>query len=86
VRKFEMTPWSKTTTSGPLSLPMPLGVDKGVRSPSQLEKPVGRPQRPAEDKMGALRAYRRARGLCDRCAEKCVTPGFGRQTECETCT
>lgn len=54
----------KPAPRSPLPLPPP---------PQQLEKssPASLPEdKSPSDKFSALRAYRRARGLCDKCAEK----------------
>ena len=56
----------------PLPLPAPPRVDK--QPSSALAAPeAGSPidsDKPAADKFAALKAYRRTRGLCDRCAER----------------
>lgn len=54
---------SRTPPRGPLPLPPPPRPDNSpVAAPAEAKSPT--------DKFSALRAYRRARGLCDRCAEK----------------
>jgi hypothetical protein len=63
-RKGDFRTWSKPSAPHPLPLP-PHAVPK-----------VGAPEKKSDhsssvdSKLGALKAYRRARGLCDRCAEK----------------
>ncbi|WVZ69878.1 LOW QUALITY PROTEIN: hypothetical protein U9M48_018599 [Paspalum notatum var. saurae] len=56
-----------SVSSGQLSLPAPVGRPAPIDEKRKLE-PV---QRSADqDKLATLRAYRRAKGLCDRCTEK----------------
>ncbi|WVZ82556.1 hypothetical protein U9M48_029810 [Paspalum notatum var. saurae] len=58
----------KPAVRGPSPLPLPPGVDKQV--PTAADKTSPEQVRSNADKFSALRAYRRAKGLCDRCAEK----------------
>jgi transposase InsO family protein len=67
-RKFAAASWSKPSPTVPL--PASPGVDKGAEVFPSSTKAAVKPPRLADDKMGALRAYRRARGLCDKCAQK----------------
>ena len=59
-------------TKGPFPLPVPPRIDKGGPSAAPFERRESdhNRQRPFDEKMSALRAYRRARGLCDKCAER----------------
>jgi hypothetical protein len=52
----------------PLPLPRPPQADSSAADQPKLTN-VPRP-RQANDKLASLKAYRRARGLCDKCAEK----------------
>ncbi|WVZ54205.1 LOW QUALITY PROTEIN: hypothetical protein U9M48_005042 [Paspalum notatum var. saurae] len=54
---------AKTLPKGSTPLPLPPPAHK-QSSPSDVKPPS------VSDKFSALRAYRRTRGLCDRCAEK----------------
>jgi len=64
--------WKPPPPRTPLPLPAPPRIDK--QPSSALAAPeAGSPivsDKPAADKFAALKAYRRARGLCDRCAER----------------
>lgn len=56
-----------------MALPLPPPPSQGELPVVAPSPPVQRQQLPSkspEDKLAALRSYRRARGLCDRCAEK----------------
>jgi hypothetical protein len=69
-RKAEFVPWSSAASTNPHLLPHSPSPSQGALPTVPIEvKPVPVARTPA-DRMGALRAYRRARGLCDRCAEK----------------
>ena len=64
--------WKPPPPRTPLPLPAPPRVDKSAPASSSAvddkhNQDIGRP--PA-DKFAALKAYRRARGLCDKCAER----------------
>ena len=64
--------WKPPPPRTPLPLPAPPRVDKSALASSSAvddkhNQDIGRP--PA-DKFAALKAYRRARGLCDKCAER----------------
>jgi hypothetical protein len=65
-RKTESLPSSKFVTRNPLPLPPTPRVDSsGVNAAAEQVR--GHPQ---DDKWAALRAFRRAKGLCVKCAEK----------------
>ncbi|CAN6249028.1 unnamed protein product [Urochloa humidicola] len=49
---------------------MPPTADKTVKAPVPEDKRSIPPSKSVEDKLSALRSYCRAKGLCDRCAEK----------------
>lgn len=66
IRKMESFSSGKSTSRNLLPLPLPPRSDKVV-VPQFSE--VAR-SRPSDDKMVALRAFYRAKGLCVRCAEK----------------
>jgi hypothetical protein len=68
-RKRDYYSLAKLPPKGPLPLPR---IDKGGPSTVQMDRrvpDVGRP-RPFDERLAALRSYRRARGLCEKCAEK----------------
>jgi hypothetical protein len=60
--------WAKSGHKGPFPLPSPPTGDKPLFTAP--DKRIPGQSRSMEDKMTALRAYRRAKGLCDRCAKK----------------
>lgn len=60
---------SRTPFKGPLPLPLPPKPDKAIRFSSTAPADE-RKGRGIDDKLAALKAYRRARGLCVKCAEK----------------
>ncbi|WVZ48794.1 LOW QUALITY PROTEIN: hypothetical protein U9M48_000203 [Paspalum notatum var. saurae] len=60
---------SKSLAKGPQPLPQPPRVERPA-APSTADKTSGDPAKAAVDKFSALRSFRRAWGLCDRCAEK----------------
>lgn len=62
--------WVKSAPKGPLPLPTPPVNTTVSKSSLPDDKRVGSSARSVEDKMAALRSFRRAKGLCDRCAEK----------------
>lgn len=64
--------WRPPPPKGPLPLPAPPRVDKPP-APSLVsadDKHAADPGKQSVDKFAALKAYRRARGLCDKCAER----------------
>ena len=64
--------WRPPPPRGPLPLPAPPRVDKPP-APSLVsadDKHAADSGKPSVDKFAALKAYRRARGLCDKCAER----------------
>lgn len=71
-RKPEFFSSGRAAVKAPLPLPLPPKVDKGG-TPSHVADHCAadafRP-RPFEDKLSALCAYHRARGLCEKCVEK----------------
>jgi hypothetical protein len=67
IRRFDF-PFTRSTPRQVLPLPPPPRLDKAVGSASEVVEATKAPA--SEDKLRALKQYRRARGLCDRCAEK----------------
>ena len=61
--------WSKPGYRGP-SMAVLSHSDTTSQEPQGLSKPSNTHVPSTDDKFKALRAYRRAKGLCDRCAEK----------------
>jgi hypothetical protein len=61
---------AKPPLKGPLPLPLPPKGDKPVMSVDVGRRTEQQRPRVMDDKVATLRAYRRARGLCHRCAEK----------------
>lgn len=55
---------------GPLPLPLPPRGDRPMMPDDAGRRTEQQRPRVMDDKVAALRAYRRARGLCHRCAEK----------------
>ncbi|CAN6333957.1 unnamed protein product [Urochloa humidicola] len=72
-RRKEFKKWdgssSRPPPRGPLPLLIPPRLDKPVSAPPDDKRAVDSGKTPV-DKFANLKAYRRARGLCDRCAEK----------------
>jgi hypothetical protein len=66
-RKLDFRSWSKQSAPNPLPLPPPpqATVPKSEPNPKHFDHSIA-----ADSKLGALKAYRRARGLCEKCAEK----------------
>jgi hypothetical protein len=66
-RKLDFRSWSKQSAPNPLPLPPPpqATVPKSEPIPKHFDHSTA-----ADSKLGALKAYRRARGLCEKCAEK----------------
>lgn len=71
-RRPEPGTFARPPSRTPLPLPPPPQPDKAPGAPDIKTPPA--PARSAADKFSALRALRRTRGLCDRCAETWV-PG-----------
>lgn len=70
VRRSEGSWLPKPQPRGPLPLPAPPRANK-TTTPFPVEaKPQVDSHKNPGDKFAALKAYRRARGLCDRCAER----------------
>jgi len=69
--------WSRSSTKGPHPLPAPPTTDQ----PSKVvdDSKLSASGQSTVEKLWALRAYRRAKGLCDKCAEK-----WGRDHRCAT--
>ena len=72
LRRPDSFAFPKMATKGPFPLPIPPRIDKGGPSAAPFERRESdhNRQRPFDEKMSALRAYRRVRGLCDKCAER----------------
>jgi hypothetical protein len=66
-RKLDFRSWSKQSAPNPLPLPPPpqATVPKSEPIPKHFDHSTA-----VDSKLGALKAYRRARGLCEKCAEK----------------
>ena len=64
--------WKPPPPRAPLPLPAPPRADKQLPQASVTADDKHAPDsgKPPADKFAALKAYRRARGLCDRCAER----------------
>nr|AQA29564.1 integrase core domain protein [Zea mays] len=63
--------WSKSQHKTTLPLPQPTTAAASASAPRSLPKQrLMQTDRSTDEKLAALRAYRHARGLCDRCAEK----------------
>lgn len=69
-RKPEAVSWGKYSAKNPLPLPAPPPSMGSVKSTLPVDQRSLPAARSVEDKVSALRAFRRAKGLCDRCAEK----------------
>ncbi len=69
-RRVDSNPWNKPPPKNPLPLPLPPATDKSTPGITTEDRRLGATFRSTEDKMATLRAYRRARGLCDKCVEK----------------
>ena len=61
--------WKPPPPRAPLPLPAPPAADR-PHPPTDAKPAAPEPGKPIADKFAALKAYRRARGLCDRCAER----------------
>lgn len=63
---------AKQVVKGVFPLPVLPWIDKGgtFAVPVECQGPDHSRQRPFDERMSALRAYRRARGLCEKCAER----------------
>jgi len=61
--------WKPPPPRAPLPLPAPPAADR-PHPPTDAKPAAPEPGKPTADKFAALKAYRRARGLCDRCAER----------------
>jgi hypothetical protein len=57
---YHMKPFSKS----PLPLPPPPKADKTLTAPSYEEKRIADSARPPDEKLSALKAFRKAKGLC----------------------
>lgn len=57
-------------TAVPLPLPPGRGGSRGGNQPEDQRGAEGSRGIPGDDRLGALRAYRRAKGLCHTCGEK----------------
>jgi len=71
-RKADYSNTSKATLPGPLPLPVPPKNDHKLQATfNEARGHVSAAgNRPFDDKLAALRAYRCAKGLCVKCAEK----------------
>jgi hypothetical protein len=69
-RKHDYSYGSKSVPRGPQPLPPPPRIDKAVSAPVLAEEKKICEGKSPEERMAALRAFRRAKGLCIRCAEK----------------
>ncbi|WVZ82304.1 hypothetical protein U9M48_029580 [Paspalum notatum var. saurae] len=62
--------WPLPPPKTPQPLPLPPRIDKKPPEDHNVSNPAVRQPGSMEQKFSALHQYRRARGLCDRCAEK----------------
>lgn len=69
-RRLELFLPERSLASNPLPLPRPLVTEKRNVPTIEGRRTELHRHSTGEDKLAALRAYRRARGLCQRCAEK----------------
>jgi hypothetical protein len=69
-RKEAYQPWLKSATSSARPMPLPPPPTSSVHKPDSYQKKKDVVPSSMDGKLAALKAYRRARGLCDRCAEK----------------
>jgi hypothetical protein len=70
-RRYEST-LSRVTHRPAYPLPVPPNLDKGASSSAAEDRRGSDPTKAVatDDKLRALRQYRRARGLCEKCAKK----------------
>jgi hypothetical protein len=69
-RKHDYSYGSKSVPKGPQPLPPPPRIDKAASAPVLTEEKKICEGKTLEERMAALRAFRRAKDLCIRCAEK----------------
>ncbi|WVZ91209.1 hypothetical protein U9M48_037412 [Paspalum notatum var. saurae] len=69
VKQSAFSPFTQPSPKGPHSLPLPPRIDKPHIIPPDKKLQAVAPSAPP-DKMAALKAYRKAQGLCFRCADK----------------
>jgi hypothetical protein len=69
-RKEAYQPWLKSATLSARPMPLPPPPTSSVHKPDSYKKKIDGVPSSVDGKLAALKAYRRARGLCDRCAEK----------------
>lgn len=69
-RKFDYSAQSKLCARVPLPLPAPPRQDRTPFTSLDIHKSTDVPRRLSDDRWKALRAQRRAQGLCQFCAEK----------------
>lgn len=71
-KRFNFAGHTKPSVKSALPLPLaPSAADRvPVAKPDDRKLATTYTARPMPDKWSAIRAYRRAHGLCDRCAEK----------------
>lgn len=65
----DLASYPRPTFKNAHPLPLPPGAGDHNPKPAEAGFTVSENAKTAEDKFRALRAYRRARGLCDHCAE-----------------
>jgi len=72
VRPFPFSSAARQPAKTPLPLPSPPAPDKISATVPATDRRAPEPTRgrPYDDKLAALRSYRRAKGLCIKCAEK----------------
>lgn len=66
--KLSQGNWSKSDSKGPFPLPPPPQVGRSI--PTVPDRRLVAQPKTMEERMSALRAYRRVKGLCECCAEK----------------
>jgi hypothetical protein len=69
-RKEAYQPWLKSATASARPMQLPPPPTSSLHKPESYQKKRDGVPSSVDGKLAALKAYRRARGLCDRCAEK----------------